>query len=78
MIVEFQPELKSIYSTIRFKPDEFTPFLLDEVGFRKAIELGTPQAKAKGACINLLFDVRKRLFRVPASIDGLYKMISKS
>ncbi|KAG0254456.1 hypothetical protein DFQ27_006822 [Actinomortierella ambigua] len=41
------PEMYTTYSSIRFKPDQFEQFLLEEVGFRRAVHLGRLESKAK-------------------------------
>lgn len=40
--------MKEHYKAIKFLPDQFNEFLLNDVGFREAIELGTPEGTSKG------------------------------
>jgi hypothetical protein len=40
--------MKKHFSEIQLKPDQFNDFLLNTVGFREAVELGTPEAASKG------------------------------
>ncbi|CAB3405539.1 unnamed protein product [Caenorhabditis bovis] len=41
-------ELKSNYSKIEFKPEDFEMYLLEEIGFESVEHLGAPCAKSKG------------------------------
>jgi hypothetical protein len=36
------------YEEIKLKPEDFSNYLLNEVGFKEAEELGTPKGSSKG------------------------------
>lgn len=40
--------LKAMYLNLKFMPDKFTDYLLNEVGFKECIDLGVPKAKHAG------------------------------
>ncbi|KAL7078072.1 hypothetical protein ACQ4LE_002364 [Meloidogyne hapla] len=42
------PELLEIYKNIKFKPDQFKDYLINNVGFIECQELGTPKAVTRG------------------------------
>jgi len=41
-------EMKQHYKDIKLLPEQFNDFLLNEVGFKHAIELGVPEGTSKG------------------------------
>ncbi|KAF9971722.1 hypothetical protein BGZ73_005251 [Actinomortierella ambigua] len=44
---KLMPEMYETYFSIQFKPDQFEQFLLEQVGFRRAVHLGRLDSKAK-------------------------------
>jgi len=52
----------TMYKTIEFKPDQFTDYLVNTVGFEKPIEMGTVPNQSQGVFYNfpLSFFLKKK------------------
>jgi hypothetical protein len=50
--------MKNNYKSIQFLPDHFNEYLLNEVGFREAVELGTVEGTKKGKHIKHILYIK--------------------
>lgn len=42
----------------KFRPEDYTDFLINKIGFKEYHDLGAPKTEAKGNMIGLLLDLK--------------------